>query len=312
MRGLALRFFMAMMLMGMWVVLSGAEGSCFGTEEGECTALDEQGCLADEACKAVYGFPEDWYMYRGHEDCGGARCIVPPDVFLECVAQDADPCAGLEEIECLQRPNDCQPEYAQCVSGQDCPGYLGCGPVDPPKPHKGCLDDSGCGEGERCEISCTDTICEGECISEEKIHCDSDDDCAEGFYCERYRCPDCSFCEPGTWMSYDPLQCVSTYWEADYDYQPGIYDHCMAYCDDDEQGDDDEDDDNYCGGGFVERCMVETFLGHMGVNTHDLRRVVWEEDVCDNCEICPRGYSIYTLVAPYDVADMQKFGFKTY
>ena len=303
MRGMAQRIFMAMMLMGMWVVLSGAEGSCFGTEEGDCTALDEQGCLSDEACKAIYGFPEDWYMYRGHEDCGGARCIVPPDVFLECVAQEADPCSGLDEIGCLQRPNDCQLDDSKV-----------CGPIDDPKPHIGCLDDGGCAEDERCEISCTDTICEGECISDEKIRCDSDDDCAEGFYCEHYRCPGCSYCEPGTWMSYDPLRCVSTYWEADYEYQPGIYDHCMAYCDDDddEQGDDDEDDNGYCGEGYVERCMVETFLGHMGVNTHDVRRVVWEEDVCGNCEICPRGYTLYTLVAPYDEADMQKFGFKTY
>jgi hypothetical protein len=305
---------MATMLMGMWVVLSGAEGSCFGTEENLCADLDEQGCLADAACKAVYGYPDDWYMYRGAEDCGGARCIVPPDVFLECVDQNADPCTGLEEMECLQRPNDCQPLYFECLTGQDCPGYQGCGPVDPPKPHIGCMEDADCGEGERCEITCTDSICEGECISDEKIHCDSDDDCADGFYCEHYRCPGCSFCEPGTWMSFAPVRCVSTYWEADYEYQPGIYSDCMAYCDDDddEQGDDDEDGDGYCNEGFVERCMLETFLGHMGVNTHDVRRVVWEEDVCGNCEICPRGYTLYTLVAPYDETDMQKLGFKAF
>ena len=66
------------------------------------------------------------------------------------------------------------------------------------------------------------------------------------------------------------------------------------------------------GAGAVERCMLETFLGHMGINTHDVRRVVWEEDVCAACDICPRGYSLYTLVAPYDEADMLHFGFSIF
>lgn len=291
MRRLALRFSMAMMLMGMWVVLSGAEGSCFGTEEEDCMALDEQGCLVADACKPIYGYPED---------CGGARCIVAPETFIECLAKDADPCAGLDEMECLQRPNDCQPQYVQCFTGE-CPGYQGCGPIDPPKPHKGCLDDSGCAEGERCEITCSESWCEGECISDAKVHCDTDADCAGGFYCERYRCPDCSFCEPGTWMTHDPIQCVSTYWEADFEYQPELYSHCMAYC-----------EEGYCGAGAVERCMLETFLGHMGIRAHDVRRVIWDDKGCEACEICPRGYSMYALVAPYDEADMLHFGFEIF
>jgi hypothetical protein len=333
MRGLALRLLAMTMLMGMWVVLSGAEGSCLGTEENDCAQLDEQGCLSDGACKPVYGYPEDWYLYRGFEDCGGGlRCIVEPDVFIECLSKDADPCAGLEEMECLQRPNDCRPEYIQCLSGE-CPGYQSCSPIGPEcvvdsdcrggvppddcyepnytceagtcqlncKTHRGCLDDSQCNEGRRCEISCSDTRCEGVCVAEEKMHCETTADCPEGFYCEHYRCPGCSVCEPGTWMSYDPIQCVSTYWEADFEYQPELYQDCMTYC-----------QNSYCGEGTMERCMLDTFLANMGVAAYDIRRVVWEEDVCQACETCPRGYTLYALVAPYDEADMLHFGFKIF
>jgi hypothetical protein len=305
--GLAQRFFKMTMLVGMWLVLSGAEGSCFGTEEIECAQLDEAGCLSEDACKPVYGYPDGWYTYRGNQDCGyGLRCLVEPDVFLQCLSQEADPCAGLEELECLQRPDYCRPEYADCLGGDCDSPYQGCSPADGPA-HTGCRDDGDCDRGERCEISCSDYVCAGVCI-QEKVGCESDSDCPEGFYCEHYRSPDSSVCKAGTWMSYNPIQCVSTYWEADFEYQPGLYRECRVCCDDD----DDDDDDDESHRAELERCLLRTFLSHMGVSAHDVRRAVWDEDVCQNCEICPRGYTLYALVAPYDEDDMLHFGFKPY
>jgi hypothetical protein len=105
---------------------------CIGSEEvfercenkPDCASFDEATCQAEPLCRTIYGFPEDWNLLDGY----GPRCIVPPDQFIECLDLEADPCADLDENECLRRPNDCEPHYqpTACESTDCLPHYENC------------------------------------------------------------------------------------------------------------------------------------------------------------------------------------------
>ena len=123
------RILVASLLVIMWAVLSAADGGCYSTHSA-CGQLDEQACVSDAACQAIYGYPDEWYLEDGFgaPRCeSGTRCIIEPNQFIECLDHNANPCAGLDELECNRRPI-CEPEFVEVDCKQE-PGFAACAPV---------------------------------------------------------------------------------------------------------------------------------------------------------------------------------------
>jgi len=94
-------------LLGLWVVLSGADQGCYLVQE-ECGDLDEAACLERADCRPIYSelLYDQVGLRCGPED--GARCINPEPVFEGC--EERPTCAGLDEGGCLSEPS-CQAVY---------------------------------------------------------------------------------------------------------------------------------------------------------------------------------------------------------
>jgi hypothetical protein len=303
-----------------------------------CETLGEEACLTEGACQAIYGFSDDDWALNGADGqprCApGTRCIMPPETFLECLDADADPCAGLEEQACWQRPMceaeyvgdaclGCEAEYAgcnlregECSTADDCyavykDGWPECanfhftceaGTCVEHCDDFGCKDDSECGADERCEIRCGNGWCEGQCVLSE-FDCQVDADCSEGQFCQPINmdclvgsCP--GVCTDGVWVFNEPIQCGGNPWELDAQQNPERYYECMLDC-----GDTD------CGWPTLEEiCRVEVFFLTQGIWLHDVRDVHTYDEVCAACA-CPRGDTLYALVDPYDLDRIQEFGF---
>lgn len=165
-----------------------------------CAGLDEGACLGEGACQAVYGYSEDWYLLDGPGTrCGGARCIEPPETFIECVEAGSDYCQGLDETEC-QRRVGCEAEYdwpgcydreGETLCWDGMPNYRGCrlagggecrtdwdcyafyGPGDDGAPRPGCEDFYFTCEQGRCVEHC-----------QEPVGCRDDSECDAGERCE--------------------------------------------------------------------------------------------------------------------------------
>ncbi|RME23124.1 MAG: hypothetical protein D6806_11800 [Deltaproteobacteria bacterium] len=352
----------------------------------DCEGLDEQECLAEPECQAVYAYDESMLFDGASPRCGdGTRCMEPELVFVECLDADADPCQGLSESECSQRPA-CEPVYSpggcegdvcwdgytyegcrmksdQCRTDEDC--YALYGAPDPACGNwrlsceqgvcvehcdeTGCTDDTQCADGERCEVRCGNGWCEGVCVPVEQ-DCRTTG-CPEGYTCQEFcldwcdetvpdpdccsaTCvpdepgPDClnnsdcgtsGICEPlpnvdclvigqdcpgtcreGAWMQFRPVLCPASPWEQDERQNPERYEACYTEC---LPGLPCESDS------YNEICRVHTFLLSVGVFAYDIRDVRVDEVVCDSCWGCPRGDTIFVLVAPEDAQILVDLGF---
>jgi Cys-rich repeat protein len=97
------------MLLGLWMVLSGADQGCYLVGE-DCVGLDEAACLERTDCRAIYSE----VLYDGSQNglrCGpeyGVRCVGPDPVFEGC--EEKPTCAGMDEGSCLSEPS-CQAVY---------------------------------------------------------------------------------------------------------------------------------------------------------------------------------------------------------
>lgn len=137
-------------------------------------------------------------------------------------------------------------------------------------------------------------------------YCQTDDDCAEGFYCEQMLCDgpdDCySTCTPGIWTFTEPVQCGGNAWEIDEVNNPQRYEECYIDC----------EDGMDCGSpAWEELCKVRTYFLFRGIVLHDLRDVWQNGDTCAACS-CPRGDTIYALVSSYDLDAILAYGFEQY
>ena len=317
----------------------------------DCEGLGEQACLAEGACQAIYGYPDDVWAYGDLEGGGdrpscapGTRCMLPPEEFIECISADADPCEGLGEEECWRRPV-CEAEYSYggCTDEYCWDGYS----------YEGChlLADE-CRTAEDCylynddvaEPGCANSYftCEaGQCVFHcETGECSTDAECAEGERCEIYcgngwcdgvcvpdeyecqtddDCDDGQYCEPlpnvDCWLG-EP--CPGT-------CQPGVwtFNEPMQCGGNPWEIDAQQNPSRYaecevdctegtdCGFAYTEICRVRVFFRHQGIWLHDVRDVHAYDEVCGACA-CPRGDIIYALVAPYDVERILDYGFELY
>jgi hypothetical protein len=300
-------------LMALWVTLAGADRGCFVVDyQGTCASLDETACLENQACQAVYGYPEEWLVDGLSPRCGEAlRCLPPEEVFIECLDASADPCAGKSESECWRRPaceavysyggcdqekcwdgvsyQGCRRRGPQCQTDEDCYAVYG-------RPSPDCINS---------RLSCEDGVCVEHCDEKD---CNYDADCGEGRFCDPLPNVDCApgqncpgHCRQGVWMKFEPVLCPPAPWLADEEKNPdrylGCYQYCCPACD--------------CGPDPTgeEICRVRTFLLNQGILARDVRDVHVQDIVCVRCEGCPRGDAIYVLVSPDDQERMTELGF---
>ncbi len=313
----------------------------------DCGSLDEEQCLSEPACQAVYGYPADWLVDGQVPRClDGLRCIPPDPIFLECLDAGADPCDGLEESACLLRPA-CEPVYspggcsedvcwdgssyegcrlrqAQCQTDQDCYAVYGA-----PSPDcmnwwltceagvcvehcdtGGCQVDADCLAGQHCEVRCGNGWCEGVCVDDE-WECTTDAECGPDRFCEPLPNVDCI---PGAAC---PGTCRDGAW---MQFAPVLCPQA-PWLEDEAQNPERYYGCYYdccpecdCGPDPVgeEICRVRTFLLSLGILAHDVRDVHYQDIYCVTCENCPRGDIVYVLVSPDDVERMMELGFSPY
>ncbi len=273
---------------------------------------DEPVCSSDSDCPAGQVCQFDEWCEDGW--CGQGHC-VPAQTGCQ---SDLDCGEGMHcEIYCgngwcegvCEADFDCRSD-ADCAQGETCEIYtcndefcLGMCVAD----HQGCGSDADCAPGERCETTCGNGWCESYCVGGE-YECTQDADCAEGQFCEPLPNVDCAvgepcpgFCQAGTWVYTEPVQCGGNAWELDAQQNPERYYGCMLDC----GGTD-------CGGStYEEICRVRTYFLSQGILLHDIRDVQTQVDTCMACD-CPRGDVIYALVADMDLERILMFGFSIY
>lgn len=289
----------------------------FTCEAGACVEhCDDSGCKDDSEC----GADERCEIRCGNGWCEGVciqdteGCLDDGDcaegeqcVFPNCDCLDEDPdcrenCLGAGV--CLPVEEGCESD-AECAEDEYCmfsdwcdEGWCGLGTCMPRQ--NGCEADDECSPGERCEVYCGNGWCEGQCVLSE-FDCQVDGDCAEGQFCEPAPNVDCwfgepcpGFCADGVWTFNEPIQCGGNPWELDAQENPDRYYECML--------------DMGASPTLEEICRVETFFIAQGIWLHDVRDVHTYDEVCASCA-CPRGDTIYALVAPYDLDRILEFGF---
>jgi Cys-rich repeat protein len=281
--------------------------------KGQCVPV-EQGCASNADCRE------------------GEFCEVPPEcgVYDENGEQRWD-CTGVckvkEKEECISDVEcqlgficepDCGPDgfcAGACVQGcrsdRDCPEGALCAAIEcfafpciaqcVPVQWE-CGENAACPAGFACE--------NGKCVPVQE-GCKADADCPEGQLCEQVmvdcRDPagtDCfggtlGVCVRGTWMSFQPMQCVETPWGTDARVNPGLYGMCMINC----------ADGTNCGTGFDEVCVLNTFLANQGIRVHDTRNVLNHEIVCEACGVCPMWNTFYVLAEEKDINALLALGF---